>query len=91
MIKNICWFLITKIFWDQIITIMTANKCFWLHRVLAPNGVVSAADSKASPFYQNLPDCTGGGHISIKKKTSSKALLCPMIRYGFFLILKYPL
>ena len=40
---------------------------------------VTAADSKASPFYQNLPDCTSG-YKKIEKKTSAKALLCPMIR-----------
>jgi len=42
--------------------------------------LVGAADSKASPFYQNLPDCRLAANKYIKKKSKSKALLCPMIR-----------
>jgi hypothetical protein len=38
-----------------------------------------------SPFSQNLPDCTAGFE-RLEKKTSAKALLCPMIRYGNMLL-----
>ena len=80
MIKRIYWLFIINTIRDQLFTVLTANQCSWLHHIVSITNMVHAADSKASPFYQNLPDCTGGGQKPIKKKTSSKALLCPMIR-----------
>lgn len=51
--------------------------------MLQKNGFVAAADLdlKLSPFYQNLPDCSQPKDLNfIKKKTTAKAILCPMIR-----------
>lgn len=79
IMKKIYWLFIIKTIRDQLITVLTVKPCSWLHHIVS-NNIVYAADSKASPFYQNLPDCAGGGQKLIKKKTSSKALLCPMIR-----------
>ena len=40
--------------------------------------VVVAADK--SPFYQYLPNCSKKEHKVLKKKTTAKGILCPMIR-----------
>lgn len=33
-----------------------------------------------SPFNQHLPDCSKNKYVKIKKKTSAKAILCPMFK-----------
>jgi hypothetical protein len=40
----------------------------------------SIEEKKGSPLYQGLPNCLKGDFVRIKKKTTAKAIVCPMFK-----------
>ena len=59
--------------------------CFFISVIvflLQSNGLSEEETKKGgfSPLFQNLPNCAKGDFIRIEKKTTKKAVVCPMFR-----------